>query len=282
MPKISVIVPCYNQAQYMDEALQSVQAQTFQDWECIIVNDGSPDDTEEVAKRWLEKDPRFKYLKKENGGLSSARNAGIEMAQGEWIQFLDCDDYMDSEKLQKSITDSETFDVIITNFHMVSDGNVAPPFCDITKYEVNTDNIIARWDLDFNIPIHCGLFNKSRISDIKFNEQLKAKEDWWFWIQLTSLPRFSYKLIDEKLVYYRYNANSLSKNFTLVYQNIFDVHSLIYTSGNQEVKDMLFNKLNFLLRKVNNENYNQKIYIRKLQSTKVLKAYLKIRKIFSK
>lgn len=282
MPKISVIVPCYNQAQYMDEALQSVLEQTFQDWECIIVNDGSPDDTEEVAKRWLEKDARFKYLKKENGGLSSARNAGIEMAQGEWIQFLDCDDYMDSEKLQKSITDSETFDVILTNFYMVSDGNVAPPFCDITKYEVNTDNIISRWDLDFNIPIHCGLFNKSRISDIKFNEQLKAKEDWWFWIQLTSLPRFSYKLIDEKLVYYRYNANSLSKNFTLVYQNIFDVHSLIYTSGNQEVKDMLFNKLNFLLRKVNNENYNQKIYIRKLQSTKVLKAYLKIRKIFSK
>lgn len=282
MPKISVIVPCYNQAQYMDEALQSVLGQTFQDWECIIVNDGSPDDTEEVAKRWLEKDPRFKYLKKENGGLSSARNAGIEMAQGEWIQFLDCDDYMDSEKLQKSITDSETFDVIITNFHMVSDGNVTPPFCDITKYEVNTDNIISRWDLDFNIPIHCGLFNKSRIRDIKFNEQLKAKEDWWFWIQLTSLPRFSYKLIDEKLVYYRHNPNSLSKNFTLVYQNIFDVHSLIYTSGNQEVKDMLFNKLNFLLRKVNNENYNQKIYIRKLQSTKVLKAYLKIRKIFSK
>ena len=64
-PLISVIVPCYNQAQYLDECLQSVLDQTYQNWECIIVNDGSPDHTEEVAKKWTEKDPRFKYLKKE-------------------------------------------------------------------------------------------------------------------------------------------------------------------------------------------------------------------------
>ena len=63
-PLISVIVPCYNQAQYLDECLQSVLEQTYQNWECIIVNDGSPDNTEEVVKKWTEKDPRFKYLKK--------------------------------------------------------------------------------------------------------------------------------------------------------------------------------------------------------------------------
>ena len=96
-PLISVIVPCYNQAQYLDECLQSVLDQTYQNWECIIVNDGSPDNTEEIALQWTAKDPRFTYLKKENGGLSSARNAGIEVAQGEWIQFLDCDDKIDKE-----------------------------------------------------------------------------------------------------------------------------------------------------------------------------------------
>lgn len=71
---ISVIVPCYNQAQYLDECLQSVLDQTYQNWECIIVNDGSPDNTEEIALRWTKKDSRFRYLKKENEGLSSARN----------------------------------------------------------------------------------------------------------------------------------------------------------------------------------------------------------------
>ena len=63
---ISVIVPCYNQAQYLDECLQSVLEQTYPNWECIIVNDGSPDNTEEVAKLWIEKDKRFKYFWKEN------------------------------------------------------------------------------------------------------------------------------------------------------------------------------------------------------------------------
>ena len=70
MPLISVIVPCYNQAQYLDECLQSVLDQTYTDWECIIVNDGSPDNTEEIAKNWVEKDTRFIYLSKENGGFA--------------------------------------------------------------------------------------------------------------------------------------------------------------------------------------------------------------------
>lgn len=97
---ISIIVPCYNQAQYMDECLQSVYDQTFINWECIIVNDGSPDYTEMVAKKWVTKDSRFKYLLKENGGLSSARNAGIRIAEGQWILPLDCDDLISSNYLE--------------------------------------------------------------------------------------------------------------------------------------------------------------------------------------
>ena len=99
-PKISIIVPCYNQAQYLDECLQSVLDQTYQDWECIIVNDGSPDNTEEVAKKWVEKDRRFIYLLKENGGVSSARNFGIEKANGEWILPLDGDDKIAEKYLE--------------------------------------------------------------------------------------------------------------------------------------------------------------------------------------
>ena len=101
MTLISVIVPCYNQAQYLDECLQSVLDQTYTDWECIIVNDGSPDHTEEIAKKWVEKDARFRYLFKENGGLSSARNAGIEIAKGEWILPLDADDKIGNQYLEQ-------------------------------------------------------------------------------------------------------------------------------------------------------------------------------------
>ena len=73
-PLISVIIPAYNAEQFLDETLESVLSQTYENWECIIVNDGSTDNTEEIAKKWCEKDSRFRLTNKENGGLSSARN----------------------------------------------------------------------------------------------------------------------------------------------------------------------------------------------------------------
>lgn len=98
---ISIIIPCYNQAQFLPEALESVLSQTYQRWECIIVNDGSTDNTDEVAKEWLKRDERFIYIKKVNGGLSSARNEGLKAATGQYIVFLDSDDWLDADFLEK-------------------------------------------------------------------------------------------------------------------------------------------------------------------------------------
>ena len=79
-PLVSIIVPCYNQAQYLPETLDSVLAQTYPYWECIIVNDGSPDNTEEIAKHYCEKDNRFKYLFKENGEAKINDRAMVALA----------------------------------------------------------------------------------------------------------------------------------------------------------------------------------------------------------
>jgi len=100
---VSIIVPCYKQAHFLDETLQSVRDQTYSNWECIIVNDGSPDNTEEVAKRWTDKNEKFKYLFKENGGLCSARNAGIQLSKGEYILPLDSDDILHQDYLMKLV-----------------------------------------------------------------------------------------------------------------------------------------------------------------------------------
>ena len=91
-PLISVVIPAYNAEQFLDETLESVLSQTYENWECIIVNDGSTDSTESVAKKWCEKDSRFRLTDKENGGLSSARNWGIKESKAEYIAFLDADD----------------------------------------------------------------------------------------------------------------------------------------------------------------------------------------------
>ena len=89
IPLVTVIVPCYNQGEYLNDALLSILNQTYSKWECIIINDGSRDNTSEIANFWCKQDHRFKYLKKDNGGLSSARNAGLKISIGKYIQFLD-------------------------------------------------------------------------------------------------------------------------------------------------------------------------------------------------
>jgi glycosyltransferase involved in cell wall biosynthesis len=100
---VSIIIPCYNQASFLAETLDSVLQQTYVNWECIIVNDGSSDNTEEIANIYCNKDPRFKYFHKTNGGLSSARNAGIQQSNGTYILPLDSDDKIGSEYLRLGV-----------------------------------------------------------------------------------------------------------------------------------------------------------------------------------
>ena len=99
-PFISVVIPAYNAEQFLDETLESVLSQTYENWECIIVNDGSTDNTESIAKKWCEKDARFCYFYKENSGVSDTRNLGIKEARGEYIAFLDADDLYMSNFLE--------------------------------------------------------------------------------------------------------------------------------------------------------------------------------------
>ena len=102
-PVISIIVPCYNQAEYLPETLNSVLAQTYSNWECVIVNDGSPDNTDTIAKGYLKKDNRIKYVYQENKGLATARNTGICNSIGEYILPLDADDLIAPTYIEKAI-----------------------------------------------------------------------------------------------------------------------------------------------------------------------------------
>lgn len=101
-PFVSVVVPTYNLARYTGEALESIQAQTFPDFEAIIVDDGSTDDTLDVIRPYLS-DPRFRLIEQANQGTAAARNTAITVASGEWIAFLDCDDLWLPEKLERQV-----------------------------------------------------------------------------------------------------------------------------------------------------------------------------------
>lgn len=109
MPEISIIVPVYNVEKYIHRCIDSILAQTFTDFELILVNDGSPDQCGKICDRYAENDTRIKVIHKKNGGLSDARNFGLEIAQGDFIGFVDSDDYIEKdmyEKLIKACKDS--------------------------------------------------------------------------------------------------------------------------------------------------------------------------------
>ena len=104
MPQISVIVPVYNVEKYIDRCVQSILGQTYSDFELILVDDGSPDNAPAMCDEWAAKDSRIRVIHKENGGLSSARNAGMEIAEGKYFHFVDSDDVIHPDCLRILMT----------------------------------------------------------------------------------------------------------------------------------------------------------------------------------
>jgi glycosyltransferase involved in cell wall biosynthesis len=266
---ISVIVPCYNQAQFLDQTLQSVLNQTYSNWECIIVNDGSPDNTAEIAQNWLKKDARFVYVDKKNGGLSSARNKGLELAKGDFIQFLDADDLLVSSKFQQSINavENNKSDVIITNFLRFKKtlSHQKKAFCKLEEQAFSLESILLDWDVKYSIPIHCGLFSSRLINSIRFNEKLKAKEDWMFWIDFfRSHPKVSF--VNENLVFYRMHNQGMTKNSALMEENLNTAYLLIYNSLDDKNKEKFFQRLTQELSHSKKEykEFKDNIFYRKL------------------
>jgi glycosyltransferase involved in cell wall biosynthesis len=206
MPKVSIIVPCYNQAQYLNEALQSVLYQTYTNWECIIVNDGSSDNTEELAQKWISRDSKFFYLYQENGGLSSARNYGIEKAKGEFILPLDADDKIGCQYVTlavKSFREDKSLKIV---------------YCKAEKFG-DTEGL---WSLaPFSIYDLC-LFNMIFCSAVFKKEDWKSVggydvnmiyglEDWEFWIAILKNGG-NVKCMDTIGFYYRIRANSMARS----------------------------------------------------------------------
>ncbi|MBR3888615.1 MAG: glycosyltransferase family 2 protein [Clostridia bacterium] len=122
--KFSIIVPIYNIEEYLPKCLESITNQTHKDFEVLLVDDGSPDNSAQICKEYEAKDSRFKHLKKENGGLSDARNYGFKHAAGEYVFFLDGDDFITEDALEKLNTELEKhpYDILSFNNYVYSDG----------------------------------------------------------------------------------------------------------------------------------------------------------------
>ncbi len=121
-PKISIVIPVYNSAKYLRECLDSVVAQTFSDWEVVTVDDGSPDESPAILDEYASRDARFKVIHKANGGVSAARNDGLDAATGEYILFVDSDDYLEQNALRIAYEEAirVNADVVIGDYFAVT------------------------------------------------------------------------------------------------------------------------------------------------------------------
>ncbi|MFN3781956.1 MAG: glycosyltransferase family 2 protein, partial [Candidatus Kapaibacteriota bacterium] len=196
LPLVSVIIPCYNLAQYLPEAVESVVKQTFTDWECIIVNDGSTDDTSDVAREIISKytDKKIYLLEKENGGPAEARNFGIRHSKGKFILPLDADDLIHPTFLEKTVN------VLLTN------PNIHIVYTDLQEFGERNNLVIARnWNpaiLPFQNHLnYCSLFRR-QVWEIVGGYNTLGYEDWDFWIGCAE-KGFSALRIPEPLLAYR-------------------------------------------------------------------------------
>ncbi len=179
-PLVSVVIPCYNQARYLPEAVESVVNQTYRNWECIIVNDGSPDSTSEVARELSTKHPDKKLilLEKENGGLADARNFGINTAHGAYILPLDADDKLTEKAIEVLLKTCRNH-----KYPCVAFGSYKT-FGEKEELIVSLDHYSPKKHRYANMLAYCSLYAKTVWTSANgYSADMKeGYEDWDFWL----------------------------------------------------------------------------------------------------
>ena len=120
-PKVSILVPIYNVEKYLSRCIESVLSQDFRDYELILVDDGSPDRCPQICDEYAKKDSRIKVIHKKNGGLSDARNIGLDIATGEYVMFIDSDDFVDIDMMESMMNNmiDNNVDLVVCNIKYV-------------------------------------------------------------------------------------------------------------------------------------------------------------------
>ncbi|MBQ8294193.1 MAG: glycosyltransferase family 2 protein [Alphaproteobacteria bacterium] len=221
-PKISIVLANYNNGIYLDDCLRSVAKQSFTDWECIVVDDGSTDDSKKIIRRWAKTDSRFKPLFQKNSGVSAARNRGIERATGEWVAFLDSDDCFAPDALKILYTLGEQ-----TNAGIVGGGGmrvpdefklgddtptayfVSPPFIMLHSNPVDIMKMFYLGEAYRFVWVWRRLFRRGLLEKIRFDEELYPGEDTCFMLEILPHAR---RIVETKsiVVYHRMARTAVS------------------------------------------------------------------------
>lgn len=225
-PLVSIITPCYNQGQYLAESIDSVLTQTYPNWELLIVDDGSTDNSAEVAKTYTAKDTRVHYIYQPNAGPSAARNHGVHESKGKYIQFLDGDNKLASRCIELAVE------------HMENNEETVVFYSRVHYFGVRNDEFVIRWTgyadlLCVNSIDCCCMVRRTDFNRIGgFDEQMRGYEDWEFFIRLLYGRPNVYQHHDV-LFYYRITNSQISVNAQAA-KRADELYSYVYEKNKEK------------------------------------------------
>lgn len=215
---VSIIIPVYNQEKYLAETLNSVLNQSYSNWECILVNDGSTDSSVTVINKYVAQDNRFHFINSENKGVSHARNLALKQVNGDYILFLDGDDLIHPEKIELAISNfqKDTDLSIVFNTTNYFQDNIENCLYEIkiAPELLNFNSLLLYWGEKIILPIHSAIIKKSLFEGIEYNSELTAQEDWLVWLRLFQKnPKVL--VLDTVLSHYRKHNSSRTQSFSV-------------------------------------------------------------------
>ena len=268
-PILSIIVPVYNVEQYLPRCLDSILAQTFTDFEVIAVDDGSPDNCGQILDEYAQKDNRIKVIHKENGGVSSARNVALDVAQGEYIGFVDPDDYISCDMYEHLYNEAVAgnYDVVQCNYELVGFAGASTRILDHIQDCVYTKE--TSMDAFFDNIIRYNVWNKifraELVSENRFSEELSIAEDKLFIFEI--LQKANRIKVTKQYCYYYVKSNTSVYNSDISEKRFDDLKVLdIISESNSCIYncESFFNHcaivyLNILFRILGSQKYLEKL-----------------------
>jgi glycosyltransferase involved in cell wall biosynthesis len=225
MPAVSIIMPAYNVAPYIASAIRSALVQTFTDFELIVVDDGSKDNTAEIVKSLMREDERVRLVQQANRGLAGARNTALRAARGEMFALLDSDDMWESEFLAAQLAILEArpdVDIVTGNGWYLEGprhGQLARPYPDPRPDPVLASIIGDEW----SVFIMSVMRRRVYTAIGPFDEEMRSNEDYDFWLR-AAVAGFSFARNDRPLGYYRVRSDSLSASNVRMLRGILHVY----------------------------------------------------------
>lgn len=213
-PKVSVVITCYNYGRYLSGAIESILGQTYKDLEIILIDDGSTDNTEQVASQYANHS-RLTYIRQNNAGQSNAKNTGIKQSSGEFIAFLDADDRWCPEKLAKQMVrfEDKNVGVVYCRAKYLNEDDEEILFEMTGSYLQPRQGKVTDWlFFDNFVQFSSSVVRKDCLDKFGvFDETLKMGIDWDLWLRISTA--YSFDFVDEQLFYYRVgHSGQMSKN----------------------------------------------------------------------